>query len=299
MGYLKIPNAYRPEAQHIFLFKELYSLEKIHGSSAHISFKHLDVLSPTSAFSAKGRPELSFYAGGAKHAEFVKLFDEPALMTKFEALGHDRVMVHGEAYGGKMQGMSATYGKSLKFVAFDVRIGDTWLSVPDAKEVCDKLGLEFVYFEIIPATVEALDAARKRPSTQAVRNGILEPKMTEGVVVRPLIEVSTNHGRVIAKHKNPEFSERASKRDTEIDSNKAVALANAEAVAFEFVTDERMRHVLDRLSVDRDIKAIRVVMDAMVEDVLREGAGEFEDTKETRKAISTLTSKKFREMIGV
>lgn len=31
MGYAKIVNAYRPEAAPIFLFKEVYALEKIHG----------------------------------------------------------------------------------------------------------------------------------------------------------------------------------------------------------------------------------------------------------------------------
>ena len=39
MGYLHVPNLYRPEAQAILEFKRLYALEKIHGTSAHIQWK--------------------------------------------------------------------------------------------------------------------------------------------------------------------------------------------------------------------------------------------------------------------
>ncbi len=130
MGYLHIPNTYRAEGQHIFLFKECYALEKIHGTSAHISFN------PT-------YNDLHFSSGGESHARFVGLFDSTQLLAAFTQLGStDVITVYGEAYGGKQQGMSDTYGKELKFVVFDIMIGDKWMDVPVAEEIAKKLNLE-------------------------------------------------------------------------------------------------------------------------------------------------------------
>ena len=69
-----------------------------------------------------------------------------------------------------------------------------------------KIGLEFVSYIKIQTTLEAIDAEMLRPSVQAVRNGCGEDKKREGVVLRPLVEMTDSRGdRVIAKHKNPEF----------------------------------------------------------------------------------------------
>jgi hypothetical protein len=81
------------------------------------------------------------------------------LRKRFEALGHPKVTLFGEAYGGKQQGQSWRYGKNLKFVVFDVRIEDSWLSVPQAADVAAKLGLEFVHYVQVPTYLAALDAS--------------------------------------------------------------------------------------------------------------------------------------------
>jgi urease gamma subunit len=199
--------------------------------------------------------------------------------------------------------MSATYGKALKFVAFDVKADGEWLDIKEAEHSCKTLGIEFVHYDIVSATVEALDAARLKPSTQAVRNGITEPKPTEGVVIRPLTEMTRPDGtRVIAKHKNPEFSERTSKRDTQLDPDKKLALEAASAVADEFVTEERLRHVLAKLTATGgftlDMQHTPDVIRAMVEDVTVEGEGEFEDTKDVRKAIGAAAAKMYKAMVS-
>ena len=102
MGYLHIENLYRPTAQSILLFREVYALEKVHGTSAHIGWKTID-----------GNPQLTFFAGGESHTNFVALFDAAALTQTFTALGHPDVVVFREAYGGKQQGMRHTYGDKL------------------------------------------------------------------------------------------------------------------------------------------------------------------------------------------
>src|SRR5271165_1119551 len=126
VGYLHIDNLYKN--QDILMFKECYALEKVHGTSAHVSWKD---------------GKVHYFAGGEKHDKFAALFDDAALTAAFTALGYDDVIIFGEAYGGKCHGQKWRYGDQLRFVAFEVKI-DTWLSVPNAFEVASKLGLEFV-----------------------------------------------------------------------------------------------------------------------------------------------------------
>jgi len=147
-------------------------MEKIHGSSAHVGYRAALGSSPET---------LIFFAGGCSHELFKALFDEQALLEKFRKLGQPEVVVFGEVYGGRMQGMSATYGKNLKFITFDVKVGESWLNVPAMNDVATGLGLEVVHFVKCEATVADLDAQRDLPSVQAVRNGVVEPRPREGI----------------------------------------------------------------------------------------------------------------------
>ena len=276
MGYLHIDNLYKNID--ITLFKECYALEKIHGTSARVAWN---------------MGNLNFFAGGSKHDTFVSLFDEEKLIELFCELGHDEVTVFGEAYGGKIQGMRNTYGPDMKFVAFDVKIEDTWLAVPAAHDVANKLGLDFVDYEKIPTTLEAMDAQRDLDSFQAIRNGMGPGKMREGVVLRPLVEFTRNDGkRIIVKHKRNEFME--TKTPREVDPEKLAVLERADAIAEEWVTDQRLRHVLDKLPQDIGIEDTGKVVKAMVEDVVREAEGEIVDSKEARRAIGKKAAKLFK-----
>lgn len=274
MGYLHIDNLYKN--QKVLMFKEVYALEKVHGTSAHVSFK-------------EGR--LHFFAGGEKHEKFVSLFDQPALLAAFQSLDKAYpVTVFGEAYGGKQQGMSKLYGPNLCFIAFDVKVGDYWLSVPVAAQVVESLGLEFVPYEKVPADVEVLNKHRDMPSRVAYRRMVDTGAPGEGIVIRPLEEMRGNDGeRIMAKHKTLAFSERASGRDTEVDPAKQLALDTAKAIAAEWVTPMRLQHVLDKLPDAVDMSAVPRVIAAMVEDVTREGAGEAVFDNAAIKAISTAT----------
>ena len=277
MGYLHIENLYRPAAQSILLFREVYALEKIHGTSAHIAWRTAD-----------GNQVLTFFAGGESHTNFVALFDAAALTQALTALGHPDVVVFGEAYGGKQQGMRHTYGDKLRFIVFDVKIGETWLAVPDAEDVAKKLGLEFVPYHKVSTDLAALDAERDRPSEVAVRRGIVEPKPREGVVLRPLREFSLNGHRVIVKHKGAAFSETKTPRPV-ADPAKLAVLTAASAIADEWVTPMRLEHVLQRVPAD-DMSAAPKVIAAMVEDVYREGKGEIVESREATAAIGRKTA---------
>lgn len=282
MGYLHIQNLYRPESQVIFLFKEVYALEKIHGTSAHVSWRN---------------DTLHFFSGGEKHSNFTKLFDADALSEAFRTMGNPEVVVFGEAYGGSRQRQSWRYGKDLKFVAFDVKIGDHWLDVTNAKQVVERLGLEFVYFAQVTTDIGDLDRERDAPSEQARRNGVEGDQPREGVVLRPLREFrDTNGERIISKHKRAE--ERETKTQREVgDPSKLAVLQEAEAIASEWVTPTRLEHVLDKLG-DVSMQDVPKIITAMIEDVTREGAGEFVDSKDARKAIGAATARLFKKRLN-
>jgi hypothetical protein len=285
MGYMHINNLYKD--QKVLLFKEVYALEKVHGTSAHIAYtKHSTY------------DEIRFFSGGENHQRFCALFDESDLREKFRALGHEKVTLFGEAYGGKQQGMSATYGKDLCFVVFDVKIGNTWLNVKNAENVAQKMGLEFVPYEKVPAKIDALNAERDRPSRVAIRRGVQEPKTSEGIIIRPLEEFFTSSGeRCIAKHKTAQFSERKSKADTVADPAKLKILTDAQEVADEWVTPMRLEHVLDKLPSATGMESVPQVIAAMTEDVLREASGEIVVNKETRRAIGKATVLLFKKQL--
>lgn len=288
MGYLHIPNLYRPEAQRILEFKRLYALEKIHGTSAHLGWR-------------KGT--LKVFPGGEGIERFQAIFDLLAIQELFRAKFGDvsEATIFGEAYGGKQQGMSATYGPNLRFVAFDVEIDGRWLMVEQAAGFTKEFGLEFVDYALIPATIEAIDAERDKPSAQAIRNGVVESKIREGVVLRPPFEVTLNNGeRLIAKHKRVEFSERSSGYPGLLDPVKKAAMESGEKVAAEWVTAERLEHVIDHIKARRgdgrelSIEDTSAVVAEMVEDVRRESASEVIWDKGLQKPIGHKTVKLFK-----
>jgi len=292
MGYLHIENIYRPEAQRILCFKHLYALEKIHGTSAHIR------LTPEG---------FGLFSGGEPHEAFVALLDGKQMctqenlksrLTQVLAVGSSSsIIIYGELYGGKCQGMRKLYGDQLKFVAFDVKIDGFWLEVPKAAQICIECGIDFVDYKLIPAEETAIDVERDRPSTQASRNGVLEAQIREGVVLRTPIEVILNNGaRLIAKHKRPEFSERG-KPPPAFTPERLHILEETNAIVTEWCTEMRLTHVLDKLGNPIEHRFIPDIVRAMVEDIEREASGEIVSGKNVRKAIGHKTVQMFKQRI--
>jgi hypothetical protein len=287
MGYLHINNLYKD--QNILLFRECFALEKVHGTSAHIEFN-----AETGV--------LTFFGGGEKASRFEALFNKEELKAKFVEMGlpPDRcITIYGEAAGGSQQGMSHTYGPNLFFIAFDVLIGENWQDVPNANQICDKLGLEFVPWVKVPTDLAALDAERDKPSEVAVRKGMGADKKREGVVLRPPVEVKFNNGaRVICKHKQDWAKETATPRTVELDPAKQLMLADADAVATEWVTYTRLEHVLDKIP-GHAMEKMREIIAAMTEDVLREGSGEIVESDAVKKAIGKKTAVMYKDYLRI
>jgi hypothetical protein len=278
MGYMHIENLYKN--QDILLFKECYAMEKIHGTSAHISWKDDTV---------------RFFSGGIKFEDFISIFNTDSLAELFTALGHQQVTVFGEAYGGKCQGMSKTYGKDLRFIVFEVKIGDSWLDVPNAQSVAESLGLDFVSYVRCSTDLDTLNYWRDQPSVQAKKNGIKGEHKREGVVLRPVIEVIKNNGnRIIAKHKADDFIETSTPRP--VDKDRLQVLAGAEAIAQEWVTEMRLSHILQQYP-SVGIEQTGSIISSMIEDVEREANGEIVESPEARRAISRRTALMFKNRL--
>jgi len=273
MAYQHIDNLYKN--QDILLFTECYAMEKIHGTSAHISYNN---------------GEVKFFAGGGNYDNFTALFDKDKLKSRFDEviIGNETVVVYGESYGGKQQGMSAVYSKESKFVAFEVKIGNTWLNVPKAEQIVLGLGLEFVHYNRIPTNMTAIDAERDALSVQAKRNGMGEHPR-EGIVLRPIEEVTKNNGnRIIAKHKTDAFSEIKTPRD--ISPEKLQAIEEAKAIADEWVTPMRLEHILSGNGLELCMENIGKVIPLMTEDIIREAEGEIVDSPDARREIGRQTA---------
>ena len=299
MSYMDIENLYR--SQDILLFRECFASEKLHGTSCHVRYDATE-----SALGSDPRETevgLHFFNGGTKRESFIGLFDQKTLLEKFKLVFPEpgaKVIVYGEGYGGKEQGMSATYGKELKFAVFEVKVDTVFLSVPQAEDVAKQLGLEFVHYRKIPTDLASIDAERDAPSEQAFRNGCADRgdpatfKKREGIVLRPLIEVRKNNdARVICKHKREDFQETKTKREV-TDPERLKVLSDAQAIAEEWITPMRLKHVLDQFP-DAGMEQIPEIMKAMVADVLKESKGEIVDSKEARKAMSTRAVQLFKQ----
>lgn len=279
MAYAHINNLYKN--QEILLLKECFASEKIHGSSSHMKWN---------------KDNITFSPGGEKYVNFVSLFDIGFLEGKFKELGLDEVTIYGEVYGGKMQGMKKIYGDKLKFIAFEVKIFDRWLNMEAAEKIVLDFGLEFIYYTKISTDLKVLEEERNKPSVQAKRNGILEDRRKEGIVLRPLIEMMRSDGkRIMAKYKNEEFIETKTKRKI-INPDKLKVLDEANEVSTEWVTEQRLSNILDKFP-EASIEQIGNIIKAMIEDVKRESEKEVTWSKEVERAIGRNCAKMFKARI--
>lgn len=257
--------------------------KKIHGTSAHISW-------------SGETNELNFSSGAANNYYFQSLFDKEKFIESFKALGYKSVTIYGEAYGGKLLKQSFRYGNTTKFVAFEVEIEDKWLNVSHAETFCQNLDLEFVSYRKISTDLVSLDAERDMLSEQSKRNGMGDHPR-EGVVLRPLIEFfDSKGGRVIVKHRIPEAQETNTPR--EISSDQLKVLEDAEAIAQEWVTPNRLLHCITKSDKIYSIKDTREVIDLMTKDILREAHGEIVVSESAIKSISKRTVELFKNYLA-
>lgn len=235
------------------------------------------------------------------------MFDSDMLLKLLiEKFGLRKVTIYGEHYGGKIMGMSKTYGDKKRFVVFDIKLGqfddapEMWMAFDKVKILCHELNLDVVHGVIVPTTVEALDTQRDLPSVQAKKCGVEKDCIREGLVLRPLVECDHYGERIIAKYKRSEFMETATPRS--LDPARLQVLADAKSIAEEWVTDMRLVHVMDKIPhapmEGFTMSSIPAIIKAMLEDVKRESKGEVIWTPEVEKAIAGETGKKMKALLA-
>ena len=196
-----------------------------------------------------------------------------------------------------MQGMSTRgYGKTLKFVAFEVKIGDSWLDVPSAEKFVKSIGLDFVPYVRCSTDISVLDAERDKPSEQAKKLGEGDNWPREGIVIRPLVEVVKNNGeRIVAKHKGEAFAEVKTKR--EVDPTQLERIREALQHADEWVTKNRLENILSHIPEPHTIQMTGSIIKTMVEDIEREGKDEILLTKELKGQIGKQAAKLYKDYL--
>lgn len=233
--------------------------------------------------------------------EFKALFNTAELEPKLLALPYDKVKIHGESYGGKIQKCKDRYGDKVRFCAFDVKVNDErWLTVPEAEALVLSLDVEFVHYVRISTKMSEIDFWRDATSEQAIRNGVTTRDgawiRREGVVLRTIDEAVDHRGnRIIAKHKRDE--ERETKTPRVVDTKKLEVLKEARAIAEEWVTENRLvGHILPKLAGEVvDMTRTKEVISAMLLDIHKEGLGEFEPGPEVNAEIGKRTAQLLKQ----
>lgn len=291
MGYMHIDSLYKCP-KFFELFAEVYAMEKIHGTSAWVYY---DATTST----------IKFHPGGEIYDHFKALFDEEFVKKQLDHIcatnKWNLVRIHGEAYGGKQQRMSHTYGPNLKFIVFDVYFESNeqkgYINVPEAESIAKLLNLEFVYYVRGSNNPEWIETQSNEESKQSIRNGMGPGKNREGVVVKPVIESNMPNGkRAIFKHKNAEFWEIKTRRPL---GEKLKVVDQTNEIVNDWVTEQRYEHVKDRVLQQKtnkilDAKDIKLFLDLMVEDVKRESEGEVVWSDELTRSIRQKTAIMFK-----
>ena len=119
-------------------------------------------------------------------------------------------IIFGETYGKGMQKPGGRYCKDrLKFICFDIKIGNTWLKRDAVEEICGKLGIDVVPYLGEMTLDEAIEKVKKGFPSQVSEDPTLE---AEGVVLRAPLGLLDRMGRrIITKVKTVDFRNLANK----------------------------------------------------------------------------------------
>lgn len=294
--------------------KEVIATEKLHGTNFRIYFpagmtsiEEVQYGGRNEEFGATGGDQ--FYAGRP-----VRWFKErPELLRKlwflFRERGYGSVVLYGEICGAGIQkGVRYVTDDGLLFRAFDIRIGEAFVTYDLFVELCEAVGLPRVA-EIWRGepSLETFNALLERVSPEGLAQGVaVETNLMEGVVLRSNPLLRNVFGEwLIVKHKCERFAEvsRQSIREQRPD------LTPVERFARTFVVRGRVLNALGRLrdtgvTVSGDMTDMPRLVPAMVEDLRKECGPEWEalreqgfDDKLVRSAVSKTLGRVYRAML--
>jgi Rnl2 family RNA ligase len=304
----------RPE---ILSVKQVVATEKLHGSNFRVYF-------PAGATSIAdvrfgGRNEVfapgddGFYGGKA-----VRWFtSRPELVTKlmevFASHGFSDVIVYGEICGAGIQkGVRYAPGDEALFRAFDIRVGESFVTYDLFVQLCDAAGLPRVP-EIWRGepSLAAFDALLEKPSTEGLRNGVAgEGNTAEGVVIRsnPLLRDVFGSWLVI-KHKSERFAEIAHARREPKVARGGGDKGAVDAFVETYVTRGRIANAVGRLrdagtKLAMAMEDVPVLARAVVADLHKEEEPAWQalvaagvEEKQIRAAVTRVTAGVYRRVL--
>lgn len=222
MEYSKIQTLFKRDANNIiipteFTYPEFEFMKdckfrgelKVDGTNIRIElYPDSDVAKAFMAF--KGRTDR---ANIPSHLldELNRLFDEKTLIEYFNKDGGFTapITIYGEGYGKKIQSCGGKYCKDhAKFIVFDIKIGEWWLSRTIIEQICKDLNLDIVpvmgYFTV----QEAIEYVKK-----GFKDPIAEEDLdAEGLVLKTDLNIRRRNGeRIVTKIKTCDFRKHEAK----------------------------------------------------------------------------------------
>jgi Rnl2 family RNA ligase len=301
----------RPE---ILAVKEVIATEKLHGTNFRVYFP--ENMTSLDDVRFGGRNEVfnaddkQFYSGRP-----VRWFtSRPELLQKLWNLiaerGYSSVILYGEICGSGIQ-KGVRYvpnndGETI-FRAFDIMIGDNFVSHDLFAEICDTCDVPRapVVWRGEPS-LEAFDALLEKPSVEGERNGVeAENNLAEGVVIRSNPLLRTVFGDwLIIKHKSSKFEEvHKARKEPRPDEFLTEEFART------YVTAGRVLNVLGHLretgaDLQDDMSDMPQLVRALVADLHKEAEPEWQDLvakgfadKQISGAVTKVLSGVYRRML--
>ncbi len=313
MSFPKYPEtallAARPE---IFRVKEVVATEKIHGSNFRVHFP-------------AGMSSLDDVGFGSRDVELDPSSDvkfplphavewfrsRPELLLKMwevlKSYGFPDATVFGEAHGPgvNVKGVRYSNGSDSLFRAFDIMVGENFVTYDLFVHIADEMGLQRVpeVWRGDP-TQENLDGLLNRPSVAAAENGVDDlSNLAEGIVVRSNPLFRDVFGKwIIAKHKGTKFVEIAHVPAVK----KERGASPADVFAETYVTEGRIANAWERLqsrgaTLTESMRDMPILIDELVADLRKEASAEWPDgvsDKQMSGCVSRVAGPLFRKFLA-
>jgi len=299
----------RPE---IFVVKEVVACEKIHGSSFRVFFP----LGMSSLADVKyGSHELEYTPGDGSFTlgKAVQWFKEredllARMWEVIKSYGFPDATVFGEAHGPgiKAKGVKYSTGQEMLFRAFDIMVGQNFVTYDLFVEIADKMGLERVHEVWRGEPIrEALDALLEKPSHAGRDAGIADDSnLAEGIVVRSNPLLRNVFGEwLIAKHKARKFAEKA---EAPVEPKVRVA-SPADTFVATYVTEGRVRNAVGRMrdrgqTITGDMTDMPMLIVEIVADLHKECETEWKalglPDQQLRGAASKVLGPIYRQLLA-
>jgi Rnl2 family RNA ligase len=280
----------RPE---IFSVKEAVATEKLHGSNFRIHFPLGMETIQDVRFGSRDTEdtEPAFPLNNMKRW-FVERPDLLVAMWEvIKSYTFSDATIFGEAYGPGIQAKGVKYSndQGILFRAFDIMVGNSFLTYDLFTEVVDKMGLKRVHEVWRGEPTRAnLEGLLEKPSTEGLLNGITDPNnLAEGVVVRsnPLLR-NVFGDFLIVKCKARRFSEVAH-APVEKKPREVMPVDN---FVLTYVTEGRARNAIGRLldrgvALKRNMTDMPVMINEIIADLHKECGSELQATGVPEKQL--------------